>query len=236
MACRAWARRFELMPSSIALLVFDFDGVVADTEIVSNGVLADALSEIGLPTTLDDALRTYMGRGWKDCAALIEQALGRPVPPDFAAQRQQRIFDRLATELRAVDGVVGFIEGFREIPRCVASSSSPEWLRFCLERLGLAADFGEHVYSVMHVARGKPHPDVFLHAAKEMGVHPDSVVVLEDSPTGVRAGIAAGMTTIGICAGSHVRAGHRARLDDAGAHHVVDTFDEAANVIRRLMS
>lgn len=219
---------------AIELLIFDFDGVVADTEIVSNGVLADALCEVGLPTTLDDALDKYMGKNWKDCAALIEEALGRPLPPDFPAQRLQRIFERLATELRAVDGVVRFIEGFPELPRCVASSSSPEWLAFCLGRLGLAEAFGEHVYSVTQVARGKPHPDIFLHAATQLGAHPDNVVVLEDSPTGVRAGIAAGMTTIGICAGSHIRDGHPSRLTDAGAHHVVDSFDEAARIIRRL--
>lgn len=209
------------------LLIFDFDGVVADTEIVSNTVLAEALTEIGLPTTLEDALHDYLGRNWADCARIIEEALGAPIPADFNQRREARIFERLRVELEPVPGVREFLRAFPQHPRAIASSSSREWLAFCLAQLGLASEFGDHVFSVSQVKRGKPHPDIFLHAAETLGVAPARSVVLEDSPTGVRAGVAAGMHTIGICAGRHVRPGHAEKLKEAGAHVVVRSFEEA---------
>lgn len=213
------------------LLIFDFDGVVADTEIVSNTVLAEALTEIGLPTTLEDALCTYLGHHWKDCAARIEAAMGAPLPADFNQRREARIFERLRAELAPVEGVEEFLEASAAHPRAIASSSSREWLAFCLERLGLADHFGANVFSVSQVARGKPHPDIFLHAAKTLGFAPSEAIVLEDSPTGVRAGVAAGMRTIGICAGRHVREGHASLLREAGAHAVCATFAEAQSQV-----
>lgn len=220
--------------SRVELLVFDFDGVVADTEVISNGVLADALCELGLPTTLDDALGTYAGKGWRECADLIESALGKKLPDDFASRREARIMERLSVDLEAVEGVRAFLEEFRDLARCIASSSSPAWLGLCLERLALRSYFGEHVYSVAQVARPKPHPDIFLHAAKERGIAPEHVVVLEDSPTGVKAGVAAGMTTIGICAAKHVRPGHPERLRAAGAHVVVSSYEDVARMLRSM--
>jgi HAD superfamily hydrolase (TIGR01509 family) len=209
------------------LLIFDFDGVVADTEIVSNTVLAEALTEIGLATTLEEALHAYLGRNWADCAKIIEAALGSPLPADFNQRREARIFERLRVELEPVPGIREFLSAFAEHPRAIASSSSREWLALCLARLGLAEHFGEHVFSVSQVARGKPHPDIFLHAAKTLGVAPAQTIVLEDSVMGVRAGVAAGMRTIGICAGRHVRPGHAEKLSEAGAHVVVTSFEEA---------
>lgn len=209
------------------LIIFDFDGVVADTEIVSNTVLAEALTEIGLPTTLEDALYKYLGRNWIDCSRIIEEALGSAIPADFNQRREARIFERLRVELEPVPGVREFIRAFEEHPRAIASSSSREWLAFCLEQLGLAKEFGDNVFSVSQVKRGKPHPDIFLHAAETLKVPPRNTIVLEDSPTGVRAGVAAGMHTVGICAGRHVRPGHAEKLSEAGANAVFDTFEEA---------
>jgi beta-phosphoglucomutase-like phosphatase (HAD superfamily) len=91
----------------------------------------------------------------------------------------------------------------------------------------LSQHFGENVFSVSQVKRGKPHPDIFLHAAKSLDVAPSRTIVLEDSVTGVRAGVAAGMQTIGVCAGRHVRPGHAEKLSEAGAHAVVTSFEEA---------
>jgi HAD superfamily hydrolase (TIGR01509 family) len=209
-----------------ALVIFDFDGVVADTEIVSNTVLAEALTELGLPTTLEEALATYMGRSWTDCARIAEEKLGRPLPADFGKTREERLFARLAVELEAVAGAIEFIEATGDRRRCIASSSTREWLFFCLDRLNLRAHFGDHVFSATEVPRGKPHPDLFLHAAKTLGVDPAATLVLEDSVLGVRAGVAAGMTTIGLCAGKHIRPGHADKLREAGAHRVVASFAE----------
>jgi beta-phosphoglucomutase-like phosphatase (HAD superfamily) len=109
-------------------------------------------------------------------------------------------------------------------------------LTFCLEVLRLEAAFGGHVFSASSVARGKPHPDIFLHAAKMMGVAPSQAIVIEDSGSGVEAGIAAGMTVIGLLAASHIQDGHHERLRAAGAHHVASTFKEAEQITRELLA
>src|SRR5690606_20165381 len=134
---------------------------------------AEALTALGHPTSLDDAIRLYMGRRWADCVAAIEANIGRPLPDGFVEARRQAIRSRAAAELRAVAGVAEFLRGLGARRRCIASSSSPEWLNLCLGQLGLAELFGEHLYSAaVHVERGKPHPDLFLYAARQFGVEP----------------------------------------------------------------
>jgi len=124
--------------------------------------------------------------------------------------------ERFRCELREVTGATVFIQHFAHIPRSIASSSSINRLRLCLDVLGLKEDFGAHVYSGDTVKRGKPHPDLFLMASDRMGIAPSHGIVIEDSVGGVRAGIAAGTTVIGLCAASQVRTGHAERLQ-AGA-------------------
>lgn len=214
------------------LLIFDFDGVVADSEVAANALLAQAISAIGHPTTLEDCLHHYMGRRWSDCVLAIEGRIGRPLPPGFEAARRAEM-EAHETELHAVAGVAAFIERFGHLRRCVASSSAPPYLHRVLAQLGLAHWFGEAVFSGTQVARGKPFPDLFLHAAACMGVPPEHCLVIEDSPTGVRAGVAAGMTTLGLCAGAHIRDGHAERLLSAGAESVAHTYEEAATFVDR---
>ena len=106
----------------------------------------------------------------------------------------------------------GFHQSFAHIPRCIASSSSMDRLQLCLSVLALEAEFGSHVFSADMVARGKPHPDIFLFAASKLGVRPDECLVIEDSAGGIRAAVAAGMTVVGLCAASHIREGHDLKL------------------------
>ena len=208
------------------LIIFDFDGVIADSEVIANESLSAALCAIGLPTTRDEALRDYMGRRWADCAALIEDRLGRPLPPDFLDRRRAATRPRMEAELVAVAGVRDFLARHAHLDRCIASSSSFEWLDFALRRFGLAADFAGRVFSGSQVEHGKPAPDLFLLAARTLGYAPADVLVIEDSPAGIRAAVAAGMTAVGLTAGSHAGDGHAALLRASGAHHIAARYDE----------
>ncbi len=152
--------------------------------------------------------------------AEIEAAIGRPMPADFSSELKRATLDRFRTDLKKVSEAADFIRRFSHIPRCIASSSSIDRLRLCLSVLALEAEFGSQVFSADMVARGKPHPDIFLFAAGKLGVSPDECLVIEDSAGGIRAAVAAGMTAIGLCAASHIREGHDLRLRDAGAVHL----------------
>src|SRR5215469_180451 len=216
-------------------IIFDFDGVIADSEVLSNATLAEIVTELGIPTTLDDAYRDYMGKRFHEVIAAIEQALGRSLPEGFADDCQRRTLSKFRTDLRPVKGVREFIATFQALPRCIASSSSPDRLAFCLEVLDMQTLFQGRVFSASTVARGKPHPDIFLHAAAEIGVQPERCIVIEDSASGVIAARAAGATVVGLLAAGHIRDGHGAVLADAGAHCVAHTYGEIEEVVRKLV-
>jgi len=216
-------------------IIFDFDGVLADSEVLSNSVLAEIVTELGVPMTVDDAYRAFMGKRLSEVIEAIERVVGRKLPPDFADSYQVRTFDAFRRDLKPIDGAREFIEVWGEVPRCIASSSSPERLALSLEVLKMTSLFAGRVFSASNVARGKPHPDIFLHAAEQLGVQPADCIVIEDSVGGVTAGCAAGATVIGLTAAGHGQAGHDARLRQAGAHYVVASFAELDRVIRPLL-
>jgi HAD superfamily hydrolase (TIGR01509 family) len=222
------------MPPRKSLIVFDFDGVVADSEALANGVLADYVTELGAPMSVDDCLRTFVGKRVDEVAELVGELISRPVP-DFADALTARTLARFRRELREVPGVRSYVAAFAGMKRAIASSSSPERLAGCLDILGLADVFPEHVYSAACVARGKPHPDLFLHVASQVGVAPAEALVIEDSASGIRGAVAAGMTAVGLLAGSHIRPGHEARLRDAGAHDIAHDYDELIAITRELV-
>jgi HAD superfamily hydrolase (TIGR01509 family) len=201
-------------------IIFDFDGVIADSEVLANTILAEVVTELGIPTTLDDAYRDYMGKQFQEVIAAIEQALGRSLPDEFADDYQRRTLSKFRTDLRPIKGVREFIAAFHALPRCIASSSSPDRLALCLEVLEMETLFQGRVFSASMVARGKPHPDIFLHAAAEIGVQPERCIVIEDSASGVVAARAAGAMVVGLLAAGHIRDGHGAVLANAGAHFV----------------
>ena len=218
------------------LIIYDFDGVIADSEVLGNTVLAELVTDLGAPTTLDDAYRLFMGKRLSAVLEEIEKLVGCPVPEDFAALFQQQLATRFSTDLQPVSGARNHIAAFAHVPRCIASSSSPDRLALSLEKLNLKAEFGANVFSASLVDRGKPHPDIFLHAAKQMSTQPAHCIVIEDSPTGVEAGIAAGMAVIGLLAGSHIRPGHRDRLVAAGANFVAADFGQAEHITAQLLA
>jgi beta-phosphoglucomutase-like phosphatase (HAD superfamily) len=137
--------------SGYDLIVFDYDGVVADSELLNNRVLSELLTECGLPTSLDDALSSYMGKRWLDCLPLIEDRLGGPCPDHFHGEWTRRCHERAASELRPVHGFPDFLAGRRE-RRCIASSSPVAWIQMGLERFGAGASFGDAIFSAaVHV-------------------------------------------------------------------------------------
>src|SRR5689334_3906601 len=218
------------------LIIFDFDGVLADSEILANTVLAEFITELGVPTTADDSLRVYLGKRFEEVISTVEAAVGRRLSPDFAKRFQERTLTRFRQELQLVQGARAYIEAFADMPRCIASSSSPDRLALCLELLKLSDLLGPHVFSASRVERGKPHADIFLFAARQMGLDAPDALVIEDSTGGVQAAVAAGSTVIGLLAASHIRDGHDARLKAAGAHYVAQTFAEAETITRTLLS
>ena len=213
-----------------AAIIYDFDGVIADSEALGNRVLAEYVSDLGMPMTMELAIARYMGRRWPDAMAMIELDLGSKLPDDFSEGLQRAILERFSTDLCEVPGATAFIRRF-DLPRCIASSSSIDRLTLCIEKLAIAEHFAGAVFSADMVPRGKPHPDIFLHAARKLGVEAARCLVVEDSPSGIKAAKAAGMTAIGLMAGSHIGVGHRERLREAGADHIAESWDAVARLL-----
>ena len=212
-------------------VIFDFDGVIADSEVVANIALAEFLTRHGSPTTLDQALDRYCGKRWSDCLPLIEEQCGRTFPQGMVERLVDEAVETLADQVRVIDGVADFVATQAHRNRAIASSSAREWLDRCLERFRLDHHFGDHVYSAAGFARGKPHPDIYLHVAEKLSVAPEKALVIEDSPTGAAAGAAAGMTVVGLLAGGHIRDGHGAKLTAAGAHYIVAGYRELESLL-----
>lgn len=185
------------------LVVFDNDGVLVDSEPLSNRILAAYLTELGHPTSYEDSVRDYMGAAVHRVHDLVRERSGQALPDDFDETFHARVFDAFHRELTAVPGAAGVLDKLEAdgVPYCVASSGSHERIRVALRKTGLYERFGEErIFSSQDVGRGKPAPDLFLHSAQEMGVPPARCAVVEDSPLGVRAAVAAGMDVYGYAA------------------------------------
>ena len=219
------------MSNKPALIIFDFDGVIVDSETLANETLARHLTGLGFPTTIDQGFEHYLGHNWKDCMEIFEDLWGVSAPAGWNAEVKAQIARR-AGELTPVPGASEFIAGTVGIARCIASSSPPEWIEDRLRALNLDGHFTNAIFSAaVHVTRGKPHPDIYLHAASAMGVVPSQALVIEDSVTGVTAAAAAGTRVVGLCAASHVRDGHGDRLRAAGADVICHSFAEVQQLL-----
>jgi HAD superfamily hydrolase (TIGR01509 family) len=197
------------------LVIFDCDGVLVDSETISNQVLAEMLTEQGIPTTLRQSRAEYQGLLLDDILARAEGKLGRPFPDGWLRQYESRRDEVFAAELRPIEGARELVESVisRGVPVCVASQGSLDKTNRSLALTGLDRLFPPHArFSARLVARGKPHPDLFLHAAATMGVDPARCVVIEDTPSGVTAAVRAAMPVYGYAADSD-----REALERAGA-------------------
>lgn len=181
------------------LVIFDCDGVLVDSEAIASTVFAEHLTRAGLPHTPKECLMRFTGLSLDSCKTLIEAGSGVLLPEDFFLQLQRETFARFSEALQPVPGVVDVLEFLHEHkwPCCVASSGSHEKMAMTLEKTGLRKYFGDRVFSASDVLRGKPAPDLFLHAARSQDCQPARCIVIEDSIPGVLAGIAAGMQ---VCA------------------------------------
>ena len=187
------------------LVIFDCDGVLVDSEAISNGVLAEMLTEEGHPTTLSAARRDFQGLLLADVGTLVAARLGRALPADWLAQFERRRAVRFRRQLQPIAGVAQVIERVIDagIAVCVGSQGKLEKTRLSLELTGLRRLFDDDLlFSAYSVARGKPYPDLFLHAAATVGVAPAHCVVVEDTPSGVTAAVCAGMRVLGYDADS----------------------------------
>ena len=198
----------------LRLVIFDCDGVLVDSERISNGVFCSMLNDLGLSLTVEDMFRHFVGLSMPQCVELITEMLGRPPSQDFVATLRERTEVALRAEVSAMPGVTEVLN-IIQVPFCVASSGNHEKIRLTLGATGLLEKFGNRIYSVVDVEKPKPAPDIFLYAARQMTVDPADCVVIEDTPTGVRAGVAAGMYVLGFCANTPDY-----RLKEAGADAV----------------
>lgn len=181
-------------------VVFDCDGVLVDSERITNRVWAGLLTEIGLPTTTEQSLATYMGNTMARCLEIVEERLGRAAPDDLLPRFHVAARDALARDVVAVEGIVALLDALDAlgIPYAVASNGEHEKMRTTLGATGLWSRFEGRRFSASDVARPKPAPDLYLHAAHSMGLEPADTLAVEDSPLGVQAAHAAGLTVIGF--------------------------------------
>ena len=214
-------------------IILDFDGVLIESEFAGNAQIADYLTALGHPTSVEEAMHHFMGLAREPFVAAIERWIGRPLPPDFETARRAEDERVLAEGIEEVAGAVAFILALPAgLPRAIASSSSMDWILRHLDHLGLREAFGGNIFSgAEHVARGKPAPDLYLWAAEAMGVAIARTVIVEDSPVGVRGAVASGATVIGLCAGQHCLPGHAERLRALGVHHIARDFEQVAALV-----
>lgn len=211
-------------------IIFDFDGVLIESEHVSSLAVARILSDLGYPTSVRDALDNFTGLGGRDFHDAVERWIGGPVPDDFHTARRAED-ERVMTE--GLDAVAGAIEFVRALPptmpRAIASSSTTLWITRHLDHIGLRAAFGDHIYSGReHVTRGKPAPDIYLHAATAIGADIAQTLIIEDSVVGARGAVASGAYVIGLAAGLHCGVDHADKLRAEGVHDVAHSFAEIA--------
>jgi beta-phosphoglucomutase-like phosphatase (HAD superfamily) len=214
-------------------IIFDFDGVLLESEFEGNRLLAELLTDLGRRTSTEEAIKHFAGLSGPQFVAAIEKRIGGSLPPEFHERRLKQSVGALREGVRSVVGAVDFVQSLPpDLPKAVASSSSTRWLSGHLAHLGLADAFGPHVYSGReHVERGKPEPDLYLHAAAALGVPIERAVILEDSEVGVTGALASGAAVIGFAGGSHCFDGHGDRLRALGVEHVAQNFDEVRRLI-----
>jgi HAD superfamily hydrolase (TIGR01509 family) len=208
--------------ASVDLVIFDCDGVLVDSEVISCRAHSQMLTRHGYPITADQVLDRFLGVSDREARLTIEAELGRKLPDDFEVQVKQATLGSYADDLRAISNVDEAIAAIG-LPKCVASSGTPEKIRHGLTCAGLYDLLAPHIFSASQVKRGKPAPDLFLFAAEQMQIAPERCLVIEDSVPGITGGRAAGMTVLGFFGGSHCRPGHAETLRAAGA---VLTFDD----------
>lgn len=213
------------------LIIFDCDGVLIDSEIIAAQVNAEILTGYGYPITAAEMNSRFVGLTGDQIVGQIEEELGRTLPSDFKDKADEEIDLRLKS-VKSIAGVHELLDAL-DAPRCICSNSGSKRLKVSLEATGLWSRFKPYVFSAPEIGegRGKPAPDVFLHAAKTFEVDPREVIVIEDSVPGVTGATRAGMRVIGFIGGAHSWPGHGESLMEAGAETVVRRLRDVVPVV-----
>ncbi|MHC2620692.1 HAD superfamily hydrolase (TIGR01509 family) [Bradyrhizobium huanghuaihaiense] len=205
--------------SKPVLIIFDCDGVLVDSELLSCRCLSEVLAEFDFELSLEQALELFLGRSTAAIGQYYRER-GRTLPDEFLPRLKARVLETFAKSLQPIPEVATVLSALKA-PRCVASSSDLDRVSLSLDVTGLASHFDGRLYTAQMVKHGKPAPDLFLHAAEMMRADPSRTLVIEDSVSGVQAGKAAGMTVWGFVGGGHYRSRDgRAILSAAGADRV----------------
>jgi HAD superfamily hydrolase (TIGR01509 family) len=212
------------------LIIFDCDGVLVDSEVISCRAHADVLSRHGYPITSEQVFHRFLGRSARQANLEVEAELGRSLPADFHSQLQDELFRSFEAELKAVPHIHAALDQIVQ-PVCVASSGSHQRMRISLGRAGLYDNFAPNIFSASEVRNGKPAPDLFVFAAERMKASPDRCLVIEDSVPGITGARAAGMTVLGFHGGSHCRPGYAETLRAAGAVMIFDDMRQLPALI-----
>ncbi|MES2055689.1 MAG: HAD family phosphatase [Pseudomonadota bacterium] len=214
-------------------IIFDFDGVLIESELVGNRQIARYLTGIGHPTTTEESMANFMGLSGGDFIAAVERWIGRVLPDDFHAERKAEDERVMVEGIDAVAGAIGFVQSLSpDLPIAIASSSSCRWIRRHLDHIGLRHRFEPMIFSGReHVAHGKPAPDLYLYAAHALGVEIARCVIIEDSPVGATGAVESGAHVIGFVGGSHCAPDHGDRLRALGVRDIAATFDDVTDLL-----
>lgn len=214
-----------MMTPAPKLLILDCDGVLIDSEIISARMLVAELARLGVTIDLPYVARHFLGRSYPTVMATIRREFGLDLPPAFEENYRETLLAAFRTDLRIMSGVAEMIAGLT-VPCCVATSSSPRRVETSLRLVGLWDRLGPVTFTASEVKNGKPAPDLFLHVAAKMGVAPADCLVIEDSLTGLRAGLAAGMQVWRFTGGSHMGPETPEEPEDARPHQRFASFDD----------
>ena len=215
----------------IDLVIFDCDGVLVDSEMLSASVLMQMMNEVGLPITPEVFRSDFLGRSFASATERFERRVGKSFPPEFNAQYRVRLLDKMRGNLKPMMGVEEVLKAMI-VPFCLATGSSPPRLAVSMEESGLEKFFVGQSFTASLVKNSKPAPDLFLHVAAAMGANATNCVVIEDSEMGVRAALAAGMQVWHFAGGSHVKAGYQLPKDVA-PHQVLDSMSALHDAFRK---
>lgn len=214
------------------LVIFDCDGVLVDSEPISLAVLVEALAAAGVAMSEEEAHDRFLGRSLKSMSEILHDEYGLAIDAAFLEAMRKVLYERFRLELQPIDGIAETVDGLG-IAHCVASSSQPERIRLSLSVTGLIDRFEPNIFSATMVSRGKPAPDLFLHASAVMGVEPARCVVVEDSPAGIAAAKSAGMRVVAFTGGSHARTPrHRETLLNLKPDALFDDMRELLQFVR----
>ncbi len=215
------------------LVIFDCDGVLVDSEPVSVRVLVDALRRKGLNMEEAEAYRRFLGRSLATITKTMREEFAIEADESFLEDMRHDLYTRFRKELQPMAGIADALDGL-DLRHCVASSSQPERIRLSLTLTGLIDKLEPNIFSAAMVARGKPAPDLFLHAASQMGADPENCIVIEDSPAGIEAGHRAGMAVFAFVGGSHASVpGYRERIDALSPEVVFDAMPDLIHLVRK---